>query len=91
MARKDMIIMSRRDLSRLHYIKLALEKKLTQAKVGNLTGLSDRQIRRLIKRLRKEGDTGICHRSRGRPSNRRIPLEPHGVRSIMFDFPFKKH
>ena len=36
-------------------------------------GLSDRQIRRMIKRIRKEGDEGICHRSRGTTSNHRIP------------------
>lgn len=73
MARKDIIEMSRRELSRLHVIKQALEKRITQAKAGELTGLSDRQIRRIIKRIRKEGDTGIRHCSRGRPSNCRIP------------------
>jgi hypothetical protein len=36
-------------------------------------GLSDRQVRRLIKRLRAEGDEGICHRGRGKASNHRIP------------------
>lgn len=73
MARKDSIEMSRRELSRLHFIKQAIMKQITQAKAGELTELSDRQIRRLIKRIREEGDTGIRHRSSGRPSNRRIP------------------
>lgn len=73
MARKDVIEMSRRELSRLHVIKQAIEKQITQAKAGELIELSDRQIRRLIKRIRKEGDTAIRHHSRGRSSNRRIP------------------
>ena len=73
MARKDTIEMSRRELSRLHVIKQALEKKVAQVKAGDLLGLSDRQIRRLIRRIREEGEGGISHRSRGRPSNRRIP------------------
>lgn len=73
MAGKDIIEMSRRELSRLHIIKQALEKKLTQAKAGDLTGLSAWQIRRISSRIRNEGDTGICHRSRGRPSNHQIP------------------
>jgi len=73
MVRKDMIEMRRREMTRFHFIKQALEKKITQAKAGELTELSDRQIRRLIKRMRKEGETGICHCSRGRLSNRRIP------------------
>ena len=72
MARKDIIEMSGRDLSRLHVIKQAIEKKLTQAKASQLIELSDRQTRRIIKRIRAEGDEGIRHRSRGRPSNRRI-------------------
>jgi Helix-turn-helix domain len=73
MGEKDIIEMSRRELSRLYIIKRALEEKITQVKAGELIGLSDRQIRRIIKRIRKEGDAGILHRSRGRPSNRRIP------------------
>jgi transposase len=36
-------------------------------------GLSDRQVRRLVKRLRAEGAEGICHRARGKASNHRIP------------------
>jgi len=73
MVEKDIIEMSGRELSRLYIVKQALEKEITQIKAGELIGLSDRQIRRLLKRLRKEGDAGIRHRSRGRPSNRRIP------------------
>lgn len=35
--------------------------------------LSIRQVRRLVKRVRAEGLTGVLHRNRGRPSNRRTP------------------
>ena len=73
MAEQDMITMSRREVKRLHLIHQALEEKLTQVEIAGLIGLSDRQIRRLIKRVRIEGDEGICHRSRGKASNRRIP------------------
>jgi transposase-like protein len=70
---KDMITMSREEASRLHIIHQALDKKITQTMAAELAGLSDRQMRRLIKRIRLEGDDGICHRSRGKASNRRIP------------------
>lgn len=73
MADKDMITMSRREAKRLHIIHRALDEKLTQKEAAGLAGLSDRQMRRLIRRIREEGDEGICHRSRGRASNRRIP------------------
>jgi transposase len=72
-ADKDMITMSRREAKRLHILHQALERKLTQREAAGLLGLSDRQVRRLVKRVRAEGDEGICHRARGRPSNHRIP------------------
>lgn len=73
MAEKDMITMSRREAKRLHIIHQALEKKITQVEAAGLIGISDRQIRRMIGRIGEEGDEGICHRSRGKASNRRIP------------------
>lgn len=67
-----MITMSRKEASRLHILHQALDDRITQTEAASLVGLSDRQVRRLIKRIRKEGDDGICHRSRGKASNHRI-------------------
>jgi transposase len=72
-AEKDMITMSREEARRLHIIHQVLSKKISQTEAASLIDLSDRQIRRMIKRIRKEGDEGICHRSRGKISNHRIP------------------
>ena len=73
MTDKDMITMSRRETKRLHIIHQALDKRITQKTAAELVGLSSRQIRRILKRVRKEGDDGISHRSRGKASNRRFP------------------
>lgn len=73
MAEQDMITMSRREVKRLHLIHQALEEKITQIEAAGLIGLSDRQIRRIIRRIREEGDEGICHRSRGKASNHQAP------------------
>lgn len=73
MAEKDMITMSRQEAKRLHIIHQAIGQKITQAEAATLIDVSDRQIRRMIKRVRKEGDEGVCHRSRGKTSNHRIP------------------
>ena len=73
MAEKDMITMSRKEAKQLHIIHQALDERITQGEAAALTGLSDRQIRRLIKRIREEGDEGICHRSRGKVSNHCLP------------------
>ncbi|HUJ17877.1 MAG TPA: ISNCY family transposase [Nitrospirota bacterium] len=73
MTKKDMITMSRRESKRLHVIHQALDKRITQAKAAELVGLSSRQLRRMLKRVREEGDDSISHRSRGKSSNRRVP------------------
>ena len=73
MVGEDTVIMSVKELRRLHVIRQAMERKLTQKKAGDLIGLTVRQVRRLIQRVRQEGDRGLAHRGRGRPSNRRIP------------------
>lgn len=73
MTEKDMILMSKREARRLHVVQQVIEKKMTQRKGASVLGLTDRQIRRIIKRVCKEGEDGICHRGRGRPSNRQMP------------------
>ena len=72
MTEKDMISMSRRETKRLHIIHQTLDKRITQKQAAELVGLSIRQLRRLSKRVREAGDEGICHRSRGKASNRRF-------------------
>jgi transposase len=67
-----MITMSRRETKRLHIIHQALDKRITQKTAAELIGLSSRQLRRMLKRIREEGDDGIIHRSRGKASNRRF-------------------
>jgi transposase len=64
--------MSTKELRRLHVIQHVVERKLTQTHAAQLLGLTDRQIRRLVTRVRKEGARGLIHRTRGRPSNRAI-------------------
>jgi transposase len=45
---------------------------VTQAEAGQQLGVTGRWVRKLIARMRKEGDEGILHRLRGRRSNRKI-------------------
>lgn len=72
MGDKDTITMSQKELRRLHFVGKALEKVISQAEAASGIGVSERQIRRLVKRVREEGEHGLIHRSRGRPSNRAI-------------------
>lgn len=73
MAGKDIIRMSVKELRRLPIIEKVLRKHLKQKEAAELLGLSDRQIRRVSHRVRKEGERGLIHRNRGRPSNRKYP------------------
>jgi len=75
MVREDKVIMSVKELRRLHVIHQVIEKEMTQVEASGLLGLTDRQIRRISKRVREVGDGGIAHRSRGKPSNRAIDGE----------------
>ena len=46
--------------------------QLSVAGAGRELGLSERQVRRVWKRYRQEGDAGLIHRLRGQPGNRRL-------------------
>jgi transposase len=65
-------MMNQKDLKRLHIIRKAIDKCLKQREAAELLRLSQRQVRRLVKRVREESDKGIIHRSRGKAPHRAI-------------------
>ncbi len=69
MAGKDIIMATQEELRHLHIIRKAIDKHITQEEAADILELSQRQISRIAKRIRTEGDKGIIHRSRGEPSN----------------------
>jgi hypothetical protein len=73
MVREDRVTMSGKELRRVHVVRQVMDKQLTQVKAGALLGLTPRQMRRLLRRVEQDGDPGLVHRGRGKPSNRRIP------------------
>ncbi|MDZ4184311.1 MAG: ISNCY family transposase [Desulfuromonadales bacterium] len=70
MAGKDLIVMSIREVRRLKAVQTVIEGHITQKAAASLLGLSERQVRRLVKAVREQGDGGIIHGLRGRSSNR---------------------
>jgi len=70
MAREDMVVASQEELRRLHVIRKVIEGLMIEREAGEVLGVSVRQIRRLVKRVKLEGSRGVIHRSRGRVSNR---------------------
>ena len=71
MVGEDTVRMSVKELKRVHVIRQAMGKALRQREASEVLGVTTRQVRRLIQRVRAEGDAGLGHRSRGQPSNRR--------------------
>ena len=63
--------MTQTDRDRLVALKKAKDKKMTQRQAASELKISERQVRRLLARMRKVGDKAVLHGLRGR-SNRRI-------------------
>jgi len=75
MAGRDMIVMSLREVRRLKVVQSIMDKHTTQRAAASMLGISERQVRRLVKVVRDVGDRGVIHGLRGRTSNRRYPEE----------------
>jgi hypothetical protein len=72
---KDIVMMRSRELKRYQVIQKVLDKQINQQQASEYLGLSDRQIRRIVKRVRKQAERGVIHLLRGRAvkGNRRRP------------------
>ncbi|HDK41549.1 MAG TPA: helix-turn-helix domain-containing protein, partial [Nitrospirae bacterium] len=64
MTGKDIIRMSVKELKRLKIIQEAIGGQITQKTAGSIIGVTERQIRRMTKAVREEGEKGIIHKSR---------------------------
>ncbi len=66
------ISMSSKELSRLEVITKVHEKRLTISQATEYLGLSQRQVKRLSKRLKAEGAKGLVSRRVGKRSNHQL-------------------
>src|SRR5947208_2678553 len=71
MSKQEMLMLSTKDRDRLKILHEVKRKHLTQRAAAQQLGVSDRWVRELLRRVKKEGDRGVVHR--GRVSNRRLP------------------
>jgi transposase len=65
------LLMSQAERDRLVALKKAKEKRITQGQAAEELGVSERQVRRMLAKMRKVGDKAIVHGLRGR-SNRKL-------------------
>jgi len=73
MRKQEMLVMSTKERDRLKVLHEVQRGHLTQRAAGQQLGVTDRWVRKLLVRVKEEGDGGIVHRLRGRESNRRLP------------------
>ncbi|HVV73561.1 MAG TPA: ISNCY family transposase [Verrucomicrobiae bacterium] len=62
--------MSQKERTRLGVMQQVKAQKMTLVAAAEVLGLGYRQLKRVWRRYRKEGDKGLVHRGRGRASNR---------------------
>jgi transposase len=67
--------MTQRDRDRLVVLKKTLKKLIKQTQAAQELGISARQVRRLLRGLKQEGDKVVVHGLRGRVSNRKTSQE----------------
>jgi DNA-binding Lrp family transcriptional regulator len=70
---KEGLWMSARERDRLKVLHEVKKRHITQKQASVELGLSERWVRALLKRLKREGDGGLRHKLRGRASNRKVP------------------
>ena len=67
----DKLIMSRKEREQLTVFKKIEDGEITQTTAAQMLNISDRWVRKKLQRYRTQGDIGLIHQGRGRPSPRR--------------------
>lgn len=63
------IEMNGKELARKTLVEKVLDKRITQKEAASKAGVTERQMRRIIKRYQINGDSGLVSCKRGKPSN----------------------
>ena len=69
------VVMSGRDLRKWRLIEDVIKKNKTQLEVSAALGLSERQVRRLVRNAKERGVKGLVHGLKGKTGNRAMPEE----------------
>jgi transposase len=70
--RQETVPLSQKELQRVSVVGACIKGELACARAAVLLCLSVRQVKRLKKRMREEGEAALAHANRGRPSPRRL-------------------
>jgi transposase len=68
----ERMTLSQRERDRLRVLHEVTQKHLSQVAAAERLKVTDRQVRRMLLRIRERGDGALVHGLRGRPSNRKL-------------------
>jgi len=76
--------MSRKELERASLLRQVLAKKLTQVQAAKPVGLSERQVRNLVRNYEKYGPETLVSKKRGKPAVMRRYAVQDYARQLVF-------
>src|SRR5688572_32902979 len=71
----ERIAMSQEERDWLDWLKRARDGRMTQKQAAERMGVTARWVRKLLHRMKTDGDRVVVHGLRGKVSNRKIPAE----------------
>lgn len=71
----ERIAMSQEERDKLEWLRRAGDGSISQREAAQKMDVSDRWVRTLLQRRKKDGDAVVVHGLRGKPSNRKIPVK----------------
>lgn len=69
----EFLTMSAKEFERLEVLQRICEGRLKKVEAAGILRITTRQLRRLVDRFNQGGAAGLISRSRGKPSNNRLP------------------
>ena len=72
---KELLTMSQKELTRLEIMQRLETKRLWQREAAKMLGVSERHVRRLLRKYREQGVSGLISERRGRPRNNQLKPE----------------
>jgi transposase len=78
----DLLTMSKKEINRLEVMQRLDEKRMKQKAAAEQLGISERQVKRLLRRYRQAGASGLVSKRRGKPSNHQLA---EGIRQKVLD------
>ncbi len=69
---EETITLTKREAERLRILHRVMDRTIRQIDAGEILGVTDRQVRTLLRRVEAEGAKGLIHRGRGKESWRKM-------------------